>query len=307
MKIIKNKILNWEPLEIRFIPKKKKKGWDKEVFEWLHGWEKDRLEIAGDLQTSQIPLEYYIAKVTSNGTVAVHVEWLCEKSIEIFANYIRKNGTNINQLIIGDEIGETLSTEQIELKIHFIKVPEKLIYTETQTNIRVPSFEISKYPITVGQYKKFTNATDYKTTNERKGCYLTYFNNDFLIGMSLKEKESTAASCISYNDAIEYCKWAGVRLPSDHEWLSAAVLDWKIEYKDDDITEELIQKNISKPLALQRLSSEWIGEYITKSDSAYVREGPVYLLEKGWKKPKQRKKYPTKYTDLLLQFRVCKV
>lgn len=306
MKLIKNKILNWEPLEIRFVPKEKKKNWDKEVFTLLQGWEKDRKTIAGDLETSQIPLEYYIAEVTFDGTVIVHIEWLCERSIDIFADYIRKEGSNIKQLIIGDKIDEAIPVEDIGLDVQFLKVPEKIIYNETQSNITVLSFEISRYPITVGQYKKFTEETNYKTTNEKTGYYLTYFDNDLLIGMGKKEKLSAAATCLSYNDATEYCKWAGVRLPSDHEWLSAAILDWKEEYKKVDITENLIQKYLSKSIALQRLSNEWIGEHVAKSEFAFVRGGPFYLLEKGWKRSKKRKKYPVSYTDLLLQFRVCK-
>lgn len=306
MKITINEVLNWEPLEIRFVPIKKKQNWDKEVFTWLEGWERDRTSIAGNFKTSQMPLECYVADVATDGTVVVHIEWLCEKTIDIFADYIRKKGTNIKELVIGDEIDETMPTERVGLEIQFIKIPQKIIYTETKTDVNVPSFEISKYPIAVSQYSKFARETNYKTTNEKKGYYLTYFDNELLIGLSKKKIESMAATCISYIDAIEYCKWAGVRLPSDIEWLSAAILDWKNEYKSNDLSERLVQKYASKSTALKNLSHEWTSEYSAKSDSAYVREGPGYLLEKGWKKPRQRTKRPSDYTDLLLQFRVCK-
>lgn len=306
MKYIKKQILSWEPLEIKFVPLRRKQDWDSEIFSWLQGWGQDRAAIAGNLETSKISLECYIAKIASDGTVVVHIEWLCEKSIDIFVEYIREKGSNIKQLIIGDEVDETLPNEQTELKIKFVKVPQKIIYTETKTGVVVPFFEISKYPITVGQYRRFAEETNYKTTNEKKGYYLTYFDNDLLVGVSKKKRESMAATCLSYNDAVEYCRWARFRLPSDIEWLSAAILDWKKEYNNSEITEKLIQKYASRPEALKNLSYEWTCEYIARSDSAFVREGPGYLLEKGWKKPKQRKKYPAEYTDLLLQFRVCR-
>jgi len=307
MKCIKNKILSWEPLEIRFVPKKKKKDWDKEVFMWIQGWEKDRMTIAGDLETSQLPLECYVAEVAPDGTVVVHIEWLCERSIDIFADYIRKKGSNVKQLIIDDKIDEALPVEEIGLEIQFIQVPEKIIYTETQSDIAVPSFEISRYPITVGQYKKFTEETNYKTTNEKTGYYLTYFDNDILIGMGKKEKMSTVATCLSFNDATEYCKWTDVRLPNDHEWLSAAILDWESEYEEDDITEEDWDKYTSQLVALKRISSEWINEYNPNDDTSVIRYGPGYFLKKGWRRKKLRKKHPANHTDLLLQFRVCKI
>lgn len=307
MKFIKKQILCWEPLEIRFVPQKKKKGWEEEVFSWLLGWEKERMKIAGDMESSQLPLECYVAEVKPDGTVIVHIEWLCEKAIDVFAKYIRKKGSNVKQLVIGDELDDVLPTNRIGLEIQFIKIPEKIIYTETKTDIKVPSFEISKYSITVGQYRRFAEETGYKTTNEQAEYYLTYYANDLLIALSKKKRETASATCLSYNDAIEYCKWAKVRLPSDHEWLSAAVLDWKKEYKYSEISEEMVQKYALKSAALHGSAHEWTSEYIARSDRAYVREGPGYLLEKGWKRRRERKKYPADHTDLLLGFRVCKV
>lgn len=256
------------------------------------------------METSQIPLEYYVADVSLSGIVLVHIEWLCDKSLPVFEKYIKQKATNIKNLIIGD-----ISDEEIELvglEVDFITIPEKVICNEIQENINVSSFKISKYPITVGQYRKFANETNYKTTNEKSGDYRTYFSNDLLIGMERNEKESTAATCLSFHDALEYCKWAGVRLPNDHEWLAGRVIDWKNEYKENDITEEMVQKCFSMPNILKRISSEWINEYNPQKDTSVVREGPGYFLEKGWKTKKLRKIYPADYTDLLLQFRVCK-
>lgn len=304
MKIVEYPILSWEPLEIRFVPEVKKKDWEKEVFSWFQAWEKERLILAKDAQSSQIPLEYYIASVESDGTVIIHIEWLCEKSLPIFENFIQTNGQNTKRLEIGDNPKSKPKIETIGMKIQFVKIPEKVIYTETRKNVHVDAFEISKYPITVGQFEKFAKATKYKTTNEQKGDYRTYHENDCLYEMSKKEKQSIAAFCVSYNDAVAYCKWANLRLPTDEEWLSASIVDWDQEYKD--ISLDLKEKYSNRLDILERFDSEWIDEYDMKNKTSIVRHGPHYFLKKGWGKLKYRQVCPVDFTDLVLQFRVCK-
>lgn len=306
MKIIRNKILSWEPLEIRFIPEKKKKNWEKEVFAWLQGWEKDRLKLAGDLETSQVPLEYYIASMESDGTVIAHVEWLCEKSLSIFEKYIRQKGTNIKKLIIGDDVDYEDIIEPIALEVEFIEIPKKSIQLEDGKVINVDSFAVSKYPISVGQYDVFVKATNYKTSSEQQGEEMTYRKNHCFLGMSEMEILSSTAFWISYYDAVAYCKWAKLRLPKEEEWLSASVLDWENQYEDDENTQNMEQKLIAKAKCPRKLGNEWVNEYDPQRDCAIVRTGPKYLLRKNWNRFDNRRTLPADYSDFMFQFRVCK-
>ncbi len=306
MKVQKNKILSWEPLEIKFVPEKKKEGWEKEVFSWLQGWEKDRLIIAGNLKTSQIPLEYYVAEITSDGTVVVHIEWLCEKSLLIFENYIKQKGKNIKSLIIGDDIECEDEIEPFKLEVEFIEIPEKSIQFEDGKIIKVNSFTISKYPIIVGQYDQFVKATNYITTNEQQGEEMTYRKNHCLYGMSESEMISSTAFWLSYQDAIAYCKWAGLRLPKEEEWLAASVLDWDNQYVDDENTRIIEERLITQNQCLRKLGTEWICEHDSLRDCAIVRTGPKYLLRKNWNRIDNRRTFPADYSDFMFQFRVCR-
>ncbi|PIY40651.1 MAG: hypothetical protein COZ06_27820 [Armatimonadetes bacterium CG_4_10_14_3_um_filter_66_18] len=96
----------------------------------------------------------------------------------------------------------------------------------------VAAFELGKYEVTVGQFRKFVEATGYKTTPEKEGYSygstgtswekvqgLTWRN-----GSSLGEQaqDDHPVVHVSQEDARAFCKWIGARLPTDEEWEHAA-------------------------------------------------------------------------------------
>jgi formylglycine-generating enzyme len=101
--------------------------------------------------------------------------------------------------------------------------------------ITVDSFSIAATEVTNAEFEKFVTATNYKTDAEKSNNAMVFepgleeykwledttafwrFPNGITRG-SIDGKMNHPVTCISHRDALAYCKWAGVRLPTLNEW-----------------------------------------------------------------------------------------
>ena len=98
--------------------------------------------------------------------------------------------------------------------------------------VELPGFAIARTEITVGQFRRFVRATGTVTQAERAGGGQVYeagwvrkpgwhwaapFGGD-----PARVADDEPAAHLTFHEAQAFCRWAGGRLPTDAEWVSAA-------------------------------------------------------------------------------------
>ena len=138
---------------------------------------------------------------------------------------------------------KTIDTEQHDLAGEMIQIAGGTFLMGTlagrndekpQHLVTVPSFEIAKYEVTLGQFKKFVTATGYVTDAEQdrvhEGCYGDGGSGvDFgwKIGLSWRnpgfdQTDNHPVVCVSWNDAQAYVAWLNKETGSNYSLSSEA-------------------------------------------------------------------------------------
>lgn len=137
-------------------------------------------------------------------------------TIESFKNSNLTNSINYEGLVTVPK-GNFLRGSSIESNIK-IEKPRKNIYLD--------EFEIAIYPVTNSDYKKFLEKTNYPKPKSFDILYLEYPNHPVVN--------------VSYDDALAYCKFYDLDLPTEAQWEKAAKggknlpYPWGNEYEKDN-------------------------------------------------------------------------
>ena len=201
-----------------------------------------------------------------------------------------------------------------KIGIEAVTIPAgRFFYGENNQSVRLDEFRIAKTPVTVAQFRAFVEATDYITTAEKEGSAWGYDGKEWKnipganwrlprgSGSDVRGKEKHPVTCVSWHDAMAFCQWAGVRLPSEQEWEKAArgtdgfLYPWGNE--EPDAQRCNFAMNISDTTSVERYPSgaspygcldmagnvwEWCVDWFDSTQKARVLRGGSFYLNASY-------------------------
>lgn len=96
----------------------------------------------------------------------------------------------------------------------------RFVVTDYDKDVRCEGYFLARHPVTNAQFHQFLKATDYKPPagHPQPETFLSHWNN----GKIPAKKKQHPVTFVSLIDALSYCEWAGVGLPTEWLWEKAA-------------------------------------------------------------------------------------
>jgi formylglycine-generating enzyme required for sulfatase activity len=153
------------------------------------------------------------------------------------------------------QMGTRLTAEQIHQRYPGGKV--EYYWGETQHQVKLTkSFYLGVHEVTVGQFRKFVEAENYKTDAERDGnggygydAETGQYNQDAKYSWrnpGFEQDDKHPVVNVSWNDAVAFCKWLSrfegrdYRLPTEAEWEYSCRAGSSREFTFGDDAEQLV-------------------------------------------------------------------
>jgi hypothetical protein len=210
--------------------------------------------------------KYVSAAQINDGVVRLLVQWVCDECEQVLCRALGEQFRNLQRIYVGHSVQDT---GDLVLPASSIGFSERPVTHEDGRIEIVGKFEIASVAISVDELARFCRETGFVTSGERVGHHDTYLRNGLMDMLPAERRGVAAADFLSYSDAVAYCSWANCRLPTEGEFLAAALID------------DEVHDSLPMPEEIQRLYASgrivrFGGDVITSN-----REGPKVVVIRG--------------------------
>lgn len=185
--------------------------------------------------------------------------------------------------------------------MEWVTIPSRSVTHEDGRHVDVPPFEVARHPVAVHDFAAFVQETGYVTTAERSGEPVSFRDHGGAVVGIETPVEQQSVAFISWDDATAFARHHGWRLPTDEQWLAAAVVDWLSEIDEAQYWTEAFGNRV-----IDMNGPEWTST-TPRDDLAVVRSHPRYALFHGWTNREGNfKTLPRQYYNEIIGFRVVR-
>ncbi len=115
-----------------------------------------------------------------------------------------------------DQLGQHI-IEHPKTGMLMVLVPAgKLIFDTDEVDL--PAYYVAVHPVTNAQYARFVAETGHREPDRAEWGTPVWSSGTFR-----PEEADHPVVCVNFDDAKAYCSWAGLRLPTQHEWAAATI------------------------------------------------------------------------------------
>lgn len=107
--------------------------------------------------------------------------------------------------------------------LEFVRIPAgEFLYGYDKKKRHLPEYWISKTPVTQAVYRRFIAANPQQDVPFANADWAKPYNWDAQKRMHPADKADHPVVLVSWVDAVAFCEWAGLQLPTEEEWKKAA-------------------------------------------------------------------------------------
>jgi len=280
MKITYLDMIDWEPLKMKFIPKRRSQPDTNAASAFIQSYFK---ECAEEDLDPDCPIREWDVRVGPSGSIIALCEFISEDRIHDLANSLVARFPQYVKVELGERAKGLPQSKSI-IWVNFDETTE----ASDGSTVSIGPFAISRFHITIEQYVDFLGDTKYVPFMYRHGKVRDIITS--FMGCQIAEGGKSQmrwpVTHITLEDAESYCRWLGVRLPTAAEL--TVFCKWVVNEK----------------VQMQFTSDCWTSTQTDDGQSVVLMmPWRSKHIERGWKVTAYS---PDRWEHPFISFRVCR-